>query len=46
MTVQQDEDGEPLPLEVSDIKEVMPTDWRRVPVSVSSYRAFVSDRRS
>jgi hypothetical protein len=40
MTVEQDGDGEPLPLEVTDIKELMPADWRGVPVSVSSYRAF------
>jgi hypothetical protein len=40
MTVQQDDNGEPVPLEVTDIKELMPADWRGVPVSVSSYRAF------
>ena len=40
MTVQQDDDGEPLPLEFMDIKERFPSDWHGVPVSVTSYRAF------
>jgi hypothetical protein len=40
MSVQQDNDGEPHDLEVKDLKELMPSDWHDVPVSVSSYRAF------
>jgi hypothetical protein len=40
MTVQQDEDGEPPGLDLMDIKELFPSDWHEVPVSVSSYRAF------
>jgi hypothetical protein len=35
MTVQQDEDGQSLPLEVSDIEEIMPADWHGVPVLMS-----------
>ncbi len=40
VTVHQDNDGEPLRLQVADINEVIPSGWRGVPVSVSSYRAF------
>jgi hypothetical protein len=40
MSVQQGNDGEQLPLEVADIKELMPSDWHGIQVSVSSYRAF------
>jgi hypothetical protein len=40
MTVHHENGGEPHDLEVMDLKELMPSDWHEVPVSMSSYRAF------
>jgi hypothetical protein len=40
MPAQHENGGQPHDLEAMDLKELMPSDWHEVPVSVSSYRAF------